>query len=186
MDEFKKCGKCSLFFKWIPVFLTILWGAGCYPSHQNSLLCGLFLKGFEQAGPLVVYNRANIFDYIDGEAEVYLPLGFRLLFTQRYQKQETAVLIIVETYDMGTIEGAKTVFARYTQGGGSGIHGIGESAWTDNYLVLFRKSNYFFRILPDPSLESEVKPGLQDMLSLSKAIDRALRESELSSLRSSL
>ena len=166
--------KGSPHFKLLPVLLAVLWCAGCYLPHENAFLESFSLNGFEQATPLVVYNRANIFDYIDGEAEVYLPLGFQLLYNQSYQRQETDVLMTVDAYDMGTSKGARGVFSQYTGEGGSGIQGLGESAWTDSHILLFQRGKYFFRVWSDPSSEPETEPELKDMLDLGRAIDRAL------------
>jgi len=174
MDELKKEHQASLFFRWIPIFLVILWSGGCCLSQINPFLKGFDLKGFEQASPMIVYNRTNLFDYINGEAEVYLPLGFQLLYSQRYRKQEDDSLIIVDVYDMATPEGAQDVFEKYIPKGGSAIQAIGASAWTDDYFVLFWRNNYFFRVWPDPAPISEKKPQLQDMIKLSQAIDSVL------------
>jgi len=174
MDELKKEHKASLLFRWIPIFLVICWSGGCYLSKIDPLLSGFDLKGFEQAGPMVVYNRTNLFDYINGEAEVYLPLGFQLLYSQSYRNQEDDSLIIVDVYDMATPKGAQNVFEKYTPKGGSEIQALGASAWTDDYFVLFWRNNYFFRVWPDPAPISEEKPQLQDMINLGQAIDSVL------------
>ena len=65
-----------------------------------------------------MYNRDNIFNYMDGEAETYLPLGFRLLYIERYRKPGTGELILVEVYDMGSESGAKGIFGVYSRKGG--------------------------------------------------------------------
>ena len=177
MSKSQNRRKGSPWYPWILPFLTTVLVMGCYAPHKNPFLPGLGLKGFEPGSPLTVYNRENLFDYIDGEADVYLPLGFRLLYTQSYRKQETDALMVVDAYDMGSSEGAQRVFDRYTEEGGSKIQGFGESAWTDEWALLFRRGRYFVRITPHPSPESEVKPGPQDMLELGRQMDGALERS---------
>lgn len=152
----------------------MLFISGCQDSLSNPFLKGLELKGFEQATPLVVYNRNNIFDYINGEAEVYFPFGFQLLYSQIYKKNESDIRILVDVYDMGTYLGAKGVFEKYTQQGGSVIRGLGDSGWTDQYMVLFIHERYFFRVWPDPSSDPELMPTLKDLLDLSHSIDSVL------------
>lgn len=174
MDELKKKHKASRLIRWIQVFFVILWSGGCCLHETAPLVKGLDLKGFQQAGPMVVYNRNNLFDYMNGEAEVYLPLGFQVLYSQGYRKQESDGRIIVDIYDMATPKGAQSVFAEYTQNGGAVIQAAGVSAWTDQYFVLFWRNNYFFRVWPDPAPMSEEKPQLQDMIDLSRVVDEAL------------
>jgi len=149
---------------------------GCFLHNTSVFQNGMNLKGFERAGPLAIYNPKNLFDYIDGEAELYFPFGFQRLFNQSYRVMQTGALVVVDAYDMGTYEGAHGVYERYTEEGGSGIEELGESAWTDNYIILFRQGRYFLRIWPDPSPESKAQPSFEHMLALSRALDRVLKD----------
>ena len=158
----------------IPILLLIIWMGSCHLPPPNLFLTGFSLQGFDPAGPLVVYNRGNLFDYMNGEAEVYLPLGFQLLYSQSYEKKDSGARILVDAYDMGSPEGSRAVFAAYTREAGSPVEKIGESAWTDNYFVLFRRGSYFFRVWPDPLPDIVEKPRLQDMIDLSLALDSLL------------
>ena len=158
------------------VILFLLSALACSHPHKNLFLDGLPLKGFEQAGPLVVYNKRNLFDYMNGEAEVYLPAGFRLLYTQIYQKKDAGSRMIADVFDMGTLDGARTVFKKFSEEGGSQVHDLGDAAWTDNWVVMFRRGRYYLKEYRDPSPENEVKPTLQDMLGLSRALDGVLKQ----------
>ena len=113
---------------------------------------------------------------MDGEAEVYLPLGFGLLYTASYRKPGTGKLILVEVYDMGSSGGAKGVFDVYSRKGGRKAEGIGSAAWTDNSLILFWRSRYFFRVSPDPNAQTDATPDLKDLLDLSRNIDQVVGE----------
>jgi hypothetical protein len=155
----------------LALFLTPL---SCTLPRSAPLLEGPKLKNFEQACSLTVYNRANLFDYMNGEAEAYLPLGFRLLYVSICRTEKTDSRMVFETYDMGTPEGAVAILKKYSAEGGSSIPGIGDSAWADKGIVLFRQGNYFVRIFPDPSPENEVRPTMQEMLDLAREIATAL------------
>jgi Family of unknown function (DUF6599) len=146
----------------------------CSFPRPNPFLEGPKLKNFEQAGPLMIYNRANLFDYMNGEAETYLPLGFRLLYVSVYSSEKTDSRMVLETYDMGTPEGASGIFGKYSGEGGSPFSGIGDGAWMDKGIVLFRQGSHFVRIFPDPSPENEVRPTMQEMLDLAREIAEAL------------
>ena len=168
-----KTGICT--YAGLLFLLGILITAGCYRHVVNPFLKGIRLEGFEQASALTVYNAHNIFYYMNGEAEVYLPLGFRLLYMQTYEKEETGARMIMEAYDMASPAGAHDIFERYSKKRGSKVDGIGESAWTDNYRVLFRRDRLFLRIWADPDPEVEAKPTIKDLIELSKSIDRVLK-----------
>jgi len=153
------------------VVMAVSMAIGCCPRYENPFLHGLGLKQFVQRGPTEVYNRNNIFDYMNGEAETYLPLGFSLLYTERYRKPGTGKLILVEIYDMGSSNGARGVFDAYSRKGGRRIEGIGSAAWTENLLILFWRGRYFFRVAPDPSAQTDTTPDLKDLFELSRNID---------------
>ena len=112
---------------------------------------------------------------MDGEAEVYFPFGFRLLYTQGYRSEKTDARMTVEIYDMATDKGSNAVFKHYTGEGGSTLPGIGRSAWTDQWLLLFTQGPYFVRISPDPSKENRVEPTQEDKVALAHAIDALLK-----------
>jgi len=168
-------GKRLRWYRGLILLSVIPLVVGCFLRPTNVFQKGLNLRGFERASPLVIYNSKTLFDYIDGEAEIYLPLGFQRLFNQSYRVMQTGALVVVDAYDMGTYEGAHGVYERYTEEGGSGIEELGESAWTDNYIILFRQGRHFLRIWPDPSPESKAQPSFANMLELSRALDRVLK-----------
>jgi Family of unknown function (DUF6599) len=147
----------------------------CSLPISNALLESPKLKNFEQDGPLTVYNRTNLFDYMNGEAEAYLPFGFHLLYVSIYSTEKTDSRMVLEIYDMRTLDGAAGILKNYSSEGGSIFSGIGEGAWVDKGIVLFRQGKYFVRIFPDPSPENEVRPTMEEMLALAGAIGSLLR-----------
>jgi hypothetical protein len=149
-------------------------GSGCAPRAEDPFLGGLSLAGYEQAGPLIAYNQRTLFDYVDGEAEIYLPLGFRLLYSQTYSSLGTGALVVADAYHMGGAAGAERTFARFTEEGGAELRGIGDAAWTDEHVVLFRRGPYCVRIWPDPSPEPQVRPNRSDLIQLAKALAASL------------
>jgi hypothetical protein len=147
----------------------------CAPLRDRNILESPKPTGFEQIGPIAVYNKTTLFDFMDGEADVYFPFGFRLLFTQIYRSERTDARMVVEIYDMATERGASDVYRYYGGEGGSGLQDIGMSAWTDQWLLLFIEGPYFVRISPDPSTENTVKPTQEDMIPLAREIDGLLK-----------
>jgi hypothetical protein len=161
----------SFVYVGLAFFLTLF---SCAPPKPTPLIEGPKLKNFEQVGPLTVYNRANLFDYMNGEADAYLPLGFRLLYVSLYSTEKTDSRMVLETYDMSTAEGASAILGKYSSEGGFTVPEIGDGAWSDKGIVLFRQGNFFVRLFPDPSPENQVRPTLQEMLDLARATDSVL------------
>lgn len=148
---------------------------GCAQPRQNRLLESPTPAGFEQIGPVTVYNKTTLFDFMNGEAEVYFPLGFRLLYTQGYRSEKTDARMTVEIYDMATDKGSSEVFKHYSGEGGTPLQGIGWSAWTDRWLLLFTQGPFFVRISPDPSKENRVEPAQEDKIALARAVATLLK-----------
>jgi Family of unknown function (DUF6599) len=174
-SPFRKGGQRGILLRWFAAAALCLLLVSCSLPKSNFPLEGPKLKNFEQAGPVTVYNRINLFDYMNGEAEAYLPFGFRLLYVSIYSHEKTDSRMVLETYDMSTPEGAGGILKKYSAEGGSSLSGIADAAWVDKGIVLFRQGNYFVRIFPDPSPENEARPTMQEMLDLARAIGSLLR-----------
>ena len=158
------CGAC----------LGVLVLAGCIES-ENTLVSGLALKNFEQQGPLTIYNKNNLFDYIDGEAEIYFPLGFKLLYKQSYRaKKKGGTLIAVDVYEMETPRGAQGIFDKFADDEDSLIEGLADAAWADGFVLLLRDGRYFVRVMPGLAVDGAAQPTRKDLLSIGRALDKAL------------
>ena len=154
------------------ILLTTSFCVGSSLAQENPFLYGLGLKEFVQRGPIEVYNPNTLFDYMDGEAEVYLPLKFRLLYVSRYRKPGTDTVILVEVYDMGSPGGAQGIYRRYTGKGGNEMKGFGNAAWTDTAIILFWRNRHFFRLGPDPTAETSAAPTMNEMILMSRSMDQ--------------
>ena len=157
------CGAC----------LGVLALVGCIESG-NAFVSGLALKGFEQQGPLTVYNKDNLFDYIDGEAELYFSFGFKLLYKQTYRKKKTGTLIAVDAYEMKTSRGAQGLLNKHVEEGDSFLKGLADAAYTDSFALLLRKGRYFIRVTPHTFVNDTTKTSREDLLDMGHALDRAL------------
>lgn len=154
--------------------LGLLALVGCIESG-NTLVPGLALKDSEQQGPLTIYNKNNLFDYIDGEAEIYFPLGFKLLYKQSYRdKKKGGTLIAVDIYEMQTPRGAQGIFDKFADDEDSSIEGLADAAWTDGFVLLLRDGRYFVRIMPGLTVDGAAQPTQKDLLSIGRALDEAL------------
>jgi len=134
----------------------------------------LKFQGFEQETPLVVYNSENIFNHINGEADVYLAHGFRLLYTLDFRGRNSGTLMTVDAYDMSAPRGARAVFKRLSEDGGSVITGVGDAAIADGNTVLIQRGSYFVRILPGQDPGETIFPEPGDLLLLAREVDAVL------------
>ncbi|MBN2366825.1 MAG: hypothetical protein EH225_13310 [Calditrichaeota bacterium] len=93
-----------------------------------------------------VYSAENLYDYIDGGAELYLSYGFENLVSRSYE-QHAQPDIIIDIFDMGKSENAFGVFSHSREVVDSSF-GQG-SEYTEGYLM-FWKGPYYISILASP------------------------------------
>lgn len=137
-----------------------------------------------------LYNRENLYDYINGGAELYLSYGFQDLVTHMYQK-EGQPDIIVDLFDMGTSENAFGVFTHSRE---EISEEFGQGSQYTAGLLLFWKDRYYVSILGSPEtaesraavydmagkIDSRIKnkgelPGLLNQLPAENLIDVSVR-----------
>lgn len=158
----------------LPFNLIFLLGSGVgQASLRNPFVEGLKIEGYELLNA-AVYDKENVFDYINGEADVYFPFGFQYLYVLQLKKALGGAQTILEAYDMANAKGARGIFKQYTQDGGEAIQGLGDGAWSDKTILLFHRGRFFLRIWPDDSVGKTHSPNYEDLLELSRLIDAAL------------
>lgn len=99
------------------------------------------------------YSRENLFDYMDGEAEMYFVYGFEEMRMQEYASQEGGPFR-VEIYRVDTDENAYGLFTYYR--GGQFL-----DVWNEGDLVLggrlsFWQDRYFVRVFPIKKVGEEI------------------------------
>jgi hypothetical protein len=114
------------------------------------------------------YDRSNLFDFIDGGAEVYLAYDFRRAWVQMY-RSEGEPEIGAETYDMGSPEEAYGVLSIDLTGekvevGSPARYGAG--------LLRFCKGRWFVRVLA----ERETPETQEAVLALGAQIAKGIPE----------
>ena len=151
----------------------------CAPSDtiaNHPFLHGLDFKGFEQKGPLLIYNRKNIFEYMNGEAENYLPNGFIFLYVGKFLVQGRDAEMLMEVYDMGSSKGAGSLFRIYARPPGEALAGIGEKAWRSKSRCVFHWGPYFIRVTANPAAGPDFLPSSDNIEALARDADRVLRK----------
>ena len=126
------------------------------------------IDGWKSEGGDGTYNRKDLYDYIDGEAEVYLAYAFREAFTRGFV-QEGQPAITVDLFDMGTPSDAYGIFSFERE---SGDVGIGTDSEYSSGLLRFWKGSYFVSILAD----QETPESKSAVMSLGSAIASNFKE----------
>jgi hypothetical protein len=75
---------------------------------QTSVLPEKLLSGWAREGPPLDFQGGNLFNYIDGGAEIFLEFGFNRLFVQSYKKGNSE--IVLELFQMESPESALGIY----------------------------------------------------------------------------
>jgi hypothetical protein len=113
-----------------------------------------------------IYNDKNLYDYINGGAELYLSYGFKKVINRTYSMPGQPD-IVVDLFDMGTSQNAFGVFS-HTRETVDKTFGQG-SQYTEG-LLLFWKDHYFVSIMASPHTVESKKA----VFSLAREIEAAI------------
>jgi len=125
------------------------------------------VEGWIKKGEPMVFRGDNLFEHINGGADIYFEYGFVTLIVQQYAKDDKNVTI--EIYHMGDPSGAFGIYSYNRHptlspvevGGDGTIHPNGILFWQDRYYVDFRQFG------TNTILES-------DFLALAKSIEKSI------------
>ena len=126
------------------------------------------VAGWTKAGDIRTFEAADLWKYIDGEAERYLKAGVQRVSTTDY-KFQNKVDAVVDIYTMGNAEGAETIFRSEPAVDGKPIQ-LGDAARLSSQSLVFRKEAYLVRIVAfEESAETQ-----QALLQLGRGIELRL------------
>ena len=97
---------------------------------------------WKASGQDAVYNRKNLYDYMDGGAEVYLAFDFREVFVRKFA-DAAADEIVLDIYDMGSPAEAFGMFSCDRQDPEAGI---GQGSEYGPGLLRFWRGCYFVSV----------------------------------------
>ncbi len=149
--------------------IALLINAGC--NRQPSKSTWLFpasneAAGWARTGDIRTFQAADLWKYIDGEAERYLQAGVQRVFTADYRFQNN-VDAIVDIYAMRNAEGAKKIFDSEPAGDAKTVQ-LGDGARLYNQSLFFRKGLYLVRIVA----YQESAETVQGLLELGRAVEQ--------------
>jgi len=126
------------------------------------------IQEWKALGEDVYYDRATLFDYMNGGAEVYLAFDFREVFVRRFRRGEDEELSL-DIYDMGSPAEAFGVFSCDREDEEAGI---GQGSEYGFGLLRFWKGRHFVSIMAGAEGEDVDRAVLE----LGRAVDRILEE----------
>lgn len=114
------------------------------------------------------YDRDNLYEYIDGGAELYLSYGFREVLSRRYHR-DGQPMIIVDLFDMKESANAFGLFCHSREMVDS-TYGQGSQSYPG--LLNFWKDRYYVSILASPETPESKKAIEHLARKIEKKIDR--------------
>ncbi len=143
------------------ILLILLASIACLPAYASAELpaggalpdllspeaCG---DNWKREGKVLSFDRRNLFDHIDGEAELYFPYGFRTLVTAVYaNRAKPDASIVVDLYEMGSPLDAFGIYSNYRKTDDKPLSreaGIGTEGFISPSQLMFCQDAYFVRI----------------------------------------
>jgi hypothetical protein len=106
------------------------------------------------------YSSDNLYEYIDGEAEMYLAYGFKQLVTAVYASSggQDSPSITVDIYDMGSLIDAFGVYSSYRYPDYR-FEPIGAESMISDYDIKFYQGRYFIHVTLSDNTESISQTG---------------------------
>ena len=128
--------------------VALLLDAGC--KRQPGTAPSLFpasnqVAGWAKTGDTRTFEAADLWKYIDGEAERYLKAGVQRVSTADY-KFQNQVEATADIYAMGNAEGAEKILESEPAVDAKPIQ-LGEAARLSSQSLVFRKGAYLVRIV---------------------------------------
>ena len=114
-----------------------------------------------------LYGRDNLYDYINGGAELYLSFGFKRVINRTYERPNQPD-IVVDLFDMGTSKNAYGVFSHSME---TVERAYGQGSQYSEGLLLFWKDRYYLSIMSYP----ETPESKKALLTLGKKIETAIK-----------
>jgi len=155
----------ALFF-----LVVVLCGAICMGKVKTDFALSLpdTIQGWKVAAKDQIYNRNNLYDYINGGAELYLSYGFQNVVNRTYVKSGQPDMV-VDIFDMGDSQNAYGVFSHAREEEDTTF---GQGSQYAAGLLLFWKDRYYISILTIPETVESKKAIFELARKIEKAIGK--------------
>lgn len=143
----------------IAIGLSTMSSDGTTKASNLAVMLPAEAHGWKPEDPDSIYNAENLYEYIDGAAEVYRSFNVRTVLARRYVK-DGGPDILVDIFDMGS---SKDAFGAYYHDMREGPEaGIGKDSEFMRGALYFWKGRYFVSIIAFDETE-EAKLAVLDL-----------------------
>jgi hypothetical protein len=130
-----------------------------------------FGAGWKRAAPPRVFEGADLFNHIDGAAELFLELGFRRVVVERYRRAGAELRL--DLYEMEDPAGARGLYYHF-RGPGEAVPGVAGRNVGNRYQIIMQKGRYFAQVNNFHGDEDRIA----DMVALANRVWAALPDDE--------
>jgi len=103
------------------------------------------VSGWNKTGETRTFEAANLWQYIDGDAEKYIQAGVRKTLTADYRYRDS-VDAVADTYVMAAPDGARKLFGAEPSVGSQPVS-LGDAGRLYGASLVFRKGPYLVRVV---------------------------------------
>ena len=127
--------------------LTLLGQAGCHrePTANQLFPSSNEAEGWVKSGDTRTFEAADLWKYIDGEAERYLQARAHRVLTADY-KYQNQIDGVVDIYVMESADGTRKIFDSEPSGDAKFVS-LGDGAHLYDQSLIFHKGRYLVRIV---------------------------------------
>jgi hypothetical protein len=155
----------------IVTFAVVTTPSGVFSMEKGisdlTLLLPKEVDGWKATRKDGIYGRDNLYDYINGGAELYLSYGFQKAVNRTYERSDQPN-IMVDLFDMGTSKNAYGVFSHSME---TVETTYGQGSQYSEGLLLFWKDRYYLSIMSYP----ETPESKKALLKLGSKIETAIK-----------
>ena len=125
------------------------------------------IEGFKKTGDVEIYDSDNLFDYINGAADLYLSYEFEKLQLQRYNDPNNGSLI-VEIYELSTLSNTFGIYSAERPDEGKWLD-IGQQGYFEKDILNFYQGRFYVKMM---SMKLEMSADI--MMNIANKIEDVL------------
>jgi len=136
----------------------------------ESLLPEACAPGWIKEGRVSTYASDDLYKYIDGEAELYLPYGFERVATVMYARPgDKGSGMVANIFKMGSLLDAFGIYSNY-RGAGAEPAKVGADGFIEEAQLMFYQGRYFVQIMTSGNVDQEPSLFLACAAAISKNV----------------
>ncbi len=157
-------------------FILVLMLSSAHASGPPGSFFPPFSSDWALKGKPVLYDKDNLFDHINGEADLYFPYGFELLASGTYaNRKDPELWIVADVYRMGSSLDAFGIYSNYRRPDYQFVE-TGADGFVSPSQMLFYQDRYFVRIQVTGENEIDTKVLLDCGKAISGRLPAALKK----------